>query len=84
MYDLKPEKYKASDLESRSLGFDPHMRHRIVSLSKTHELPKVLDKPSKRWLRPNMTEQLLTGTLSLNTNKKKTKNKLWDERGRVK
>ena len=25
--------------------------------------------PRKRWLRPDMTEKLLTGTLSLNTNK---------------
>ena len=29
----------------------------------------VLVKPRKRWLRPDMTEKLLTGTLSLNTNK---------------
>ena len=27
--------------------------------------------PRKRWLRPDMTEKLLTGTLSLNTNKQK-------------
>ena len=32
-------------------------------------LSTVLVKPWKRWLRPDMTEQLLAGTLSLNTNK---------------
>ena len=31
-------------------------------------LPKVLVIPRKRWLRPDMTEKLLTGTLNLNTN----------------
>ena len=41
----------------------------VVSLSKAHLLPTVLVKPRKRWLRPDMTEKLLTGTLSLNTNK---------------
>ena len=30
---------------------------------------KVLVIPWKRWLRPDMTEKLLTGTLSPNTNK---------------
>ena len=60
---------RASDSESRGPGFDPRMRHRVVSLSKTHLLPTVLVKPRKSWLRPDMTEKLLTGTLSLNTNK---------------
>ena len=32
-------------------------------------LPKGLVIPRKRWLRPDMTEKLLTGTLNLNTNK---------------
>ena len=27
---------RASDSESRVPGFDPHKRHRVVSLSKTH------------------------------------------------
>ena len=27
---------RASDSESRGPGFDPHKRHRVVSLSKTH------------------------------------------------
>ena len=30
-------------------------------------LPTVLVKPRKRWLRSDMTEKLLTGSLSLNT-----------------
>ena len=64
-----------SDSESRVPGFDPHKCHRVVSLSKTRELPTVLVKPRKCWLRPDLTEKLLTGTLSLSTNKiKKTKN----------
>ena len=49
----------------------PPWRHLVVSLSKTHLLPTVLFKPRKRWLRPDLTEKLLTGTLSLNTKKKK-------------
>ena len=60
---------RASDSESWGPGFEPHKRHRVVSLSKAHLLPTVLVKPRKRWLRPDMTEKLLTGTLSLNTNK---------------
>ena len=32
---------------------------------------KVLVIPRKRWLRPNMTEKLLTGTLSIKQKKKK-------------
>ena len=31
--------------------------------------PKVLVIPRKQWLQPDITEKLLTGTLSLNTNK---------------
>ena len=30
------------DSESRGFGFDPHWGHRVVSLSKTHSLPRVL------------------------------------------
>ena len=40
-----------------------------MSLSKTHQLPTVLVKHRKRWLHPDMAEKLLTGALSLNTNK---------------
>ena len=35
---------RASDSESRVPGFDPHRCHRVVSLSKTHQLPTVLVK----------------------------------------
>ena len=41
-----------------------------MSLSKDTFTPrKVLVIPRKQWLCPNMTEKLLTGTLSINTNK---------------
>ena len=43
--------------------------HRVVSLSKILYSPKVPVKHRKRWLRPDMTGKLLTGTLSLKTNK---------------
>ena len=39
----------------------------VVSLSKAHLLPKkALVIPRKRWLCPNMTEKLFTGTLRIN------------------
>ena len=55
---------------ARGLRFETFPR-RVLSLSKTIYSPKVLVIPRKRWLRPDMTEKLLTGTLSLNTNKLK-------------
>ena len=62
-----------SDSGARGRGFETY-RRRVVSLSKTLYSPKVLvNYPGKRWLRPNMTEKLLTGTLSLNTNKQKNR-----------
>ena len=43
--------------------FDPHSGRPVVSLSKIHLPPKkVLVMPMKRWLCPDMTEKLLTGT----------------------
>ena len=43
---------------------------RVVPLSKDIFTPrKVLVIPGKRWLRSDMTEKLLTWTLSINTNK---------------
>ena len=36
-------------------------------------LPKVPVIPRKRWILPDMTEKLYTGTLSLNTNKQTNK-----------
>ena len=41
----------------------------LFSMSKTLYSLKVLVIPRKRWLRPDRTEKLLTGTLHLNTNK---------------
>ena len=52
---------------ARGRGFGTYLR-RVVTLSKTLYSPKVLVIPRKRWLRPDMTEQLLTGTLT-QTNK---------------
>ena len=59
----------ASDSELRGPGFYSHRRHHVVSLNKTHLLPIVLVKPRKHLLCPDMTEKLLAGMLSLNTNK---------------
>ena len=58
-----------SDSELRGPGLYSHRRHHVVSLNKTHLLPIVLVKPRKHLLCPDMTEKLLAGTLSLNTNK---------------
>ena len=50
-------------------GFDTYLR-RVVSLSKESFTPeKVLVLPRKRWLCPDMTEKVLTRTISINTNK---------------
>ena len=62
---------RVSDFGARGMGFDTYLR-RVVSLSKDTFTPrKVLAIPRKRWLRPDMTEKLLTGTLSINTNQTK-------------
>ena len=53
-----------SDSGSKGRGFEPHSGRRVVSLSKTY----LLVIPRKRWLRPNMTEKLFTGTLSIKLN----------------
>ena len=57
---------RALDSESRGHWFDPHRRLFVVSLSKTHNLPRVLVKPRESWLLPDMSEKVLSGTLSLN------------------
>ena len=61
------------DSELRGPGFDPHRRHRVVSLTRHI-------KSIEYWLNPgstDMTEKLLTGTLCLNKKKKIVKmNKL--------
>ena len=67
---------RASDSGARGRGFETYLG-RVVSLSKTSKVliiplsnsSKVLIISRKRWLRPDMTEKLLTGTFSLNTNK---------------
>ena len=54
---------RASDSGSRGRGFNPHSGRRVVSLSKIHLPPKkVMVIPRMWWLRPDMTEKLLTGT----------------------
>ena len=54
---------RASDSGARVRGFDLHSERGVVSLSKIHLPPKKgLVIPRKRWLHPDMTEQLLTGT----------------------
>ena len=57
---------RVSDSGARGRGFDTY-RRRVVSLSKTLYSPWLITQEA--WLRPDMTEKLLTGTLSLNTNK---------------
>ena len=60
---------RASDSGAKGRGLDTYLR-RVVSFSKdtfTHR--KILVIPKKRWLRPDMTEKLFTGTLSLNKTK---------------
>ena len=52
----------------RGRRFETYLR-RVVFLSKTFKSPKVLVMLRKRWFRPEMTEILLTWTLSLNKNK---------------
>ena len=59
---------RALDSGARGRGFETYV-HRVISLNKTLYSPKVLVIPRKQWLRPDMTEKLLTGTLNLNTNK---------------
>ena len=51
-------------LRWRVCGFKPHLRHCIVSLSKTFILCVVLVKPRKT--PPDMTEKMLLGYLLLN------------------
>ena len=57
---------RAPDSGAGGRGFDTYQR-RVVSLSKdTFTPPKALVIHRKRWIRPDMTEKLFTGTLSLN------------------
>ena len=59
---------RASDFGARDRGFDTYLR-RVVSLRKDTFTPRkglVIHVHRKHWLRPDMTEKLFTGTLSLN------------------
>ena len=57
---------RVSDSGASGQGFETyHLRVVTLLLESTGQLSR------KRWLSPNMTEKLLTGTLSLNTNKNK-------------
>ena len=57
----------ASDSGSRGRGFEPHSDQTVLCpLARHIYSPKVLVIPRKRWLRPNMTEKLFTGTLRIN------------------
>ena len=51
-------------LEREVCGVETYL-HRVVSLSKTLYSQKVLVIPRKGWLRPDITEKLLTGMLNL-------------------
>ena len=59
---------RVSDYGARGRGFNTYLRC-VLSLSKDTFSQKVLVIPRKRWLSPNMTGKLLTGTLSIKTNK---------------
>ena len=60
---------RVSDSRARGWGFDTY-RRRVVFLSKTLYSPKVLvNYPGSGGSVPTWLEKLLTGTLSLNTNK---------------
>ena len=63
--------WKSVGLRRERLGGGVRNLCPVVSLSKTLFSPKVLVIPRKRWHHPDLTEKLLTGTLSLNTNKQK-------------
>ena len=53
---------------SQEQEFETYLFH-VVSKSKTLYSLKVLVIPWNWWFRPDMTEKLLTGMLSINTNK---------------
>ena len=57
----------ASDSGSRGRGFECRSGQTVLCPSARHIYsPKVLVIPRKRWLCPNMTEKLFTGTLRIN------------------
>ena len=57
----------ASDSGYSGRGFEPHSSQTVLCPgARQIYSPKVLVIPRKRWLRPNMTERLFTGTLRIN------------------
>ena len=66
----------ASDSGSRGRGFEPHSGQTVLCPWARHiySPKKVLVIPKKRWLRPNMTEKLFTGTLRINQHHNKVAN----------
>ena len=57
----------ASDSGSRGRRFEPNSGQTVLCPYARHIYSqKVLVIPRKRWLRPNMTEKLFTGTLRFN------------------
>ena len=64
---------RALDSVGRGRVFETYLR-RVVSLSKTLSSPKVQVIPRKWWLRPDMTEKLLTRKLNLNTKPSQSQN----------
>ena len=59
------------DLRPKGRGFEPHRRHRVVSLSKNIKPSLVLVQPRKT--RPFITERLLMGRKESNQTNKQTK-----------
>ena len=62
-------------VESLTLGREVGDSIPTSAVKDTFTPRKVLVIPRKRWLRPDMTEKLLTGTLSININKQTIKNR---------
>ena len=64
---------RASDSGARGRGVRSSLRSPCCVLEQdTFTSQKVLVIPRKRWLCPDMTEKMLTGTLNLNKTKTKT------------
>ena len=71
MYIVYKVKVCTKTVTDKGRGFETFFR-RVVSLGKDTFIPRkvlvILVIHRKRWLRPDMTEKLLTGTFSTNTN----------------
>ena len=61
-YDIfRDHSGRVLDSRPRDRGFEPHLRHCVVSLSKIHSSLLVLPRKT----RPDITDKLLTGTFVL-------------------